>query len=603
MVAASLACSLAAGAQPKQVMLLHSFGPHFRPWSEYARTIRAELRRQSPFPLDIIEYSLVSGRSADDSSEAAFVEYLRALHAKDPLDLIVSIGAPAAGFVQRYRHQLFAKTPMVFTAVDHRRVQYSTLTENDAVVAVGIDYLAAFENILQVLPDTKTVAVVVGTSPVEKFWADVIARTVKPLDNRISLIWYNDLSFEEILQHAAALPRHSAIFWELMLVDAAGVVHEGNTPLTRLHAVANAPIFSYDDAFYGRELVGRPMHSAVDGSLQTVAVAVRILRGEKAGDIKMPPLGFSTPKYDWREMQRWGISESRLPPGSVIQFRDPTTWQQYRLPLLAICAALLLQAALITWLIYEHRRRHAAEVLASSSMSELAHMNRVATAGELSASIAHEVNQPLTGISARASAALRWLAAEKPDIEKTRAALTHIVNASHHASEIVTSVRAMFRKDSGERHPVDINQLILTVLDLVRIELRKHNVEVQMQLDMDLPRVECDRVQVQQVILNLVINAAEAMHESPSRVLRIRTSLSKPYVANISIEDTGSGIDPENLDRIFRALFTTKSSGMGMGLSICHSIIESHKGRIWASAAAEKGSVFQFELPTTVVEH
>jgi signal transduction histidine kinase len=230
-------------------------------------------------------------------------------------------------------------------------------------------------------------------------------------------------------------------------------------------------------------------------------------------------------------------------------------------------------------------------------------MNRMATAGELSASLAHEVNQPLTGISARASAALRWLAQEKPEIEKTRAALTHIVNASHRASEIVTSVRAMFRKDSGERLPVSINELILTVLALLRIELHKHGVEVVTQLDAALPRVECDRVQVQQVILNLVMNAIEAMHEAPSRMLRIRTDLSKPYLAHFSFEDTGPGIDPASRERIFRALFTTKSSGMGMGLSICQSIVESHNGRIWASAGAAGGSVFHVELPTTVAEH
>ena len=167
---------------------------------------------------------------------------------------------------------------------------------------------------------------------------------------------------------------------------------------------------------------------------------------------------------------------------------------------------------MITWLLLEHRRRQRAEVFARNTLSELTHMNRVATAGELSASLAHEVNQPLTGISARASAALRWLAVEKPDIEKTRAALTHIVNASHRASEIVTSVRAMFRKDSGERLPVSINELIPTVLALLRIESHKHGVEVVTQFDASLPRVECDRVQVQQVILNLVMNAIEAMH-------------------------------------------------------------------------------------------
>ena len=174
---ASLACPVALAAEgSKRVMLLHSFGRDFKPWDEYAKTIRSELDRQSPWPLDITDHSLVSARSSDEDPEGPFVEYLRALFAKRPLDLIVSIGAPAAKFVQRHRERLFTATPMVFTAVEQRRVQYSKLTENDAVVAVWIDYPAAFDNILQLLPDTKNIAIVVGTSPIEKFWTEEIAR-------------------------------------------------------------------------------------------------------------------------------------------------------------------------------------------------------------------------------------------------------------------------------------------------------------------------------------------------------------------------------------------------------------------------------------------
>src|SRR5262245_7710709 len=177
----------AMAAEPKQVMLLHSFGRDFKPWSDYAKTIRSELDRQSPWPLDITEHSLVTARSPDENPEVPFVEYLRALSAKRPPDLIVSIGAPAAAFVQRHRQQLCATTPMVLTAVELRRVQYSRLSANDAVVAVRINYLAAVENILQVLPDTKDVIVVVGTSPIEKFWKEAIAKEAEPLANRIKL--------------------------------------------------------------------------------------------------------------------------------------------------------------------------------------------------------------------------------------------------------------------------------------------------------------------------------------------------------------------------------------------------------------------------------
>ena len=335
----------AVGAESKRVMLLHSFGQNFRPWSEYAKAIRTELNRQSPWRLDILDHLLISARFSDQNAELAFVEYLRALYSERTLDLIISIGAPAAGFIQRHREQLFPVTPMLYAAVEQRRVSSSNLTENDAVVLLLHDHAAFFENILRVLPDTKTVAVVNGKSSAEQFWEGELRRAAKPFENRITFKWYSELSFEDILKDAAALPPLSAIIWESMSVDAARVVHEGDTALTRLHSVANAPIFTYLGGYFGPEIVGGPMHSVVEESRQTAAVAVRILGGEKASDIKIPVIGFATPQFNWREMQRWGISESSLPPGSEIRFRDLTVWEQYRIPILAVIAALLLQSA------------------------------------------------------------------------------------------------------------------------------------------------------------------------------------------------------------------------------------------------------------------
>ena len=593
---ALFACQVALAAEHKRVMLLHSFGQDFKPWSEYAKDIRAELKRQSPWPLDIIENSLVTARFSDENPEAPFVEYLSALFAKRPLDVIVSIGAPAADFVQRHRRRLFPTTPMVLTAVDQRRVQYSNLTGNDVAVAVNINYLSAFENILQVLPDTKDVIVVVGSSPIEKFWKEAIGKQAAPLTNRIKLSWTDELPFEELLKQASALPPHTAIFWELMIVDAAGVVHEGNLPLERLHAVANAPIFSYDESFFGNGIVGGPLLIVADTSRLTATVAVRILKGEKAGDIKVSPVEFSAPRFDWGQMQRWGISEKNLPPGSEILFRDPTVWEQYRAHILAVTAAILIQAALIFWLLYEHWRRQRAEILARNTMSELSHVNRLATAGQLSASIAHEVNQPLAGIVANAQAALRWL--EKANVEEVREGLKRIVSDGHRASDIITNLRAMFKSDVQEKTLVDINKLVLSVLALVRIDLQKHEIKLQTQLDDRIPQVLGNQVQLQQVISNLVMNAIESMGSSQTRALRIKTELSQSNTVHVSIEDTGTGIKSSDVAQLFKPMFTTKARGMGMGLSICQSIIENHDGRIWVSPGATGGSIFQFELPT-----
>ena len=187
--------SQSADPEPKRVLMLHSFGPRFKPWSDYAQTIRSEISRQRQKPVDFLDHSLVNARESDENSEAAFVEYLRTLYASRPIDLIVAIGAPAANFVQRHRQRLFSATPMIFTAVEQRRIKSEKLTENDTVVAVAHDFPAAFENILSVLPLTKTIAVVNGTSPNEKFWLEEMRRELAPLAGRVQLRWYDELFF------------------------------------------------------------------------------------------------------------------------------------------------------------------------------------------------------------------------------------------------------------------------------------------------------------------------------------------------------------------------------------------------------------------------
>ncbi|HEY7230494.1 MAG TPA: HAMP domain-containing sensor histidine kinase [Pseudolabrys sp.] len=589
----------ALAIEHKQVMLLHSFGRDFKPWSDYAKFIRMELDRQSPWPLDITEHSLISARSDDENPEGPFVDYLRALYAKRPVDLIVSIGAPAAAFVQRNRQHLFATTPMVFTAVDERRVQFSTLTANDAVVAVRIDYLAAVKNILQVLPDTKDVTVVVGASPIEKFWKEEIRRDLEPLADRIKISWTDHLSFEAFLKLAAALPPRSAIFWELMIVDAAGVVHEGDTPLANLHAVANAPIFSYDESFFGRDIVGGPLLLVADTSRQTAAAAVRILGGEKPGEIKIAPVQFGSPVFDWRQMQRWGISESHLPPGSRIYFRNPTAWERYRWQITLIAAVIFTQAALIFGLLYEHRRRRLAEVESLRRMSELAHLNRVATAGALSASIAHEVRQPLAAMVAQSGAAMRWLAHKTPDLPEARAALQKVADAGARASQIIENLRSMFRKEAGAPKPLNANNLLGNVLALTANEMRKHGIVLDTAFShTPAPLVLGDAAQLEQVFLNLIVNAIEAMRSSAAgaRTLDVSTTVGETGGVLITVADSGPGIDDANIDKIFDAFFTTKPDGMGMGLSICRSIVESHGGRLWVGRA-DRGLTFHVLLP------
>jgi C4-dicarboxylate-specific signal transduction histidine kinase len=301
--------------------------------------------------------------------------------------------------------------------------------------------------------------------------------------------------------------------------------------------------------------------------------------------------------FDWRQLQRWGISESDLPAGSEIWFRESSAWERYRTQILAITAAILVQALLIGWLLHERQYRRRAERTARETFSDLTQMNRMATAGELSAAIAHEIRQPITGIVTMANAALRWLSRDNPDIGRAKDAMNKVVKAGHHASDVITNVRGLFGKDTQENTPTDLNKLIRSVLEVVSVDLHKHNIEAQVDLSEQLPPVIGHEVQLQQVILNLVMNAIESMHSAERRMLSVKSVGTGHNGVRVSIADTGSGISVTNLNRLFKPMFTTKAGGMGMGLAICKSIIESHNGRIWVTAGSPGGSIFQFELP------
>ena len=218
----------------------------------------------------------------------------------------------------------------------------------------------------------------------------------------------------------------------------------------------------------------------------------------------------------------------------------------------------------------------------------------------MTASIAHEINQPLAAMVANANAAQRWLANVTPGhLEEAKAALKQINNDGHRAAELIQGVRAMFRNDGQKRVLIDINQLVRDVLELAQDELLKHHISVEIELNDELPTAMADRVQLQQVILNLITNAIDAMESVTDRprTLRVKSEIGDRGVSLVSIGDTGTGIDPDIMDRIFDTYFTTKPSGMGVGLSICRSIVETHNGRLWASTGALHGSVFWLELP------
>jgi PAS domain S-box-containing protein len=231
---------------------------------------------------------------------------------------------------------------------------------------------------------------------------------------------------------------------------------------------------------------------------------------------------------------------------------------------------------------------------------ELAHANRFATMGQMSASIAHEVRQPIAATATNAAAALRWLGRQPPDLEEVRQALVRIVESSHRAGDIIEQIRALIKKAPPRKDRVDVNEAIREVIELVRGEAASTGVAMQARLADDLPLIHGDRVQLQQVMLNLIINAVEAMsgNTEAARELLITTDAAEPDGVLVSVRDSGPGLAPPVLEHLFEAFYTTKPTGLGMGLSICRSIIDAHGGRLWAEANEPRGTIFWFVTPT-----
>jgi C4-dicarboxylate-specific signal transduction histidine kinase len=244
-------------------------------------------------------------------------------------------------------------------------------------------------------------------------------------------------------------------------------------------------------------------------------------------------------------------------------------------------------------------RKHSEDAL-RDAQAELVHAARLTTMGELAASIAHEVNQPLTSIVSNANACLSWLTRDLPNLDRARSSAERIVRDGHAAADVIKSIRAMLRKSAPEVAQLDINGVIMDVLELMRDELRRHDIGLVTNLSCDLGRVAGDRVQIQQVIVNLVKNAIDAMSavSHRARLLRVATHVDADGYALICVEDTGVGLDQAKIQRIFEPFFTTRPDGMGLGLSICRSIVEAHGGRLCASAVVPYGSVFRFTVPT-----
>jgi hypothetical protein len=307
-----------AQTDPRRVLVLTSFEQQFLPHNVVSAVFREELTLRSQRPVQFVDVSVPSSQSWDHGEGDATLAYLDSTFAIHRPDLIVSIGGVTAIFAQKYRDRIFPGTPLLLSSVDQRFVDSRSLRANETAVAVAIDERQIVENILQLFPDTTTLAIVVGASSIERAWREDFIRAFQPFTSRLCFIWFNDLSFNDMLKRSAILSPHPAILFAHLGIDARGVAQVEDRALPEMRRVADAPIFGVFNRQLGHGIVGGPVLNLDEVGRSAAIAALRILQGESPQRIVTPAQRMGTPMFDAAELARWGIADSRVPPGSVV---------------------------------------------------------------------------------------------------------------------------------------------------------------------------------------------------------------------------------------------------------------------------------------------
>jgi signal transduction histidine kinase len=363
----------AMAAKTKRVLLLHSFGREFAPYDVIVAAFRSELAKGSSEPVAVYDASMDAGQAPGSDVQQPLMELLLHRFAGSPPDVVVTIGPPAAAFYPQNRDKVFPATPLVISGVDERFVLKSALRAGDAAVASHQSLPGVVDNILRVLPDTQKIVVVLGDSPLERFWRGETSRQFARFANRVSIEWLNNLSLEQMRQRVAALPPHSAVLYAILLTDAAGVPHERRAALASLVEVSTAPIFSLFESDLPHGVVGSSAahHSQQREGALAAAAASRALSGENPADPTIQIVDYDASVYDWRELKRWGIDLARVPAGSEIRFQPRSLWDEHRILIITAVSIFVLQAALSTGLVWQRIRRRRAEEEALSLSGRL----------------------------------------------------------------------------------------------------------------------------------------------------------------------------------------------------------------------------------------
>ena len=455
LLAALAAClapwpSFAAEPLPRSILVLEQSDVRSPFYAAIYSGLQSEVNASATSPVTIYVENLDLSRFPGPEYEQSLRAHLEVKYRDTPIGIVVTVGPVAFEYALRRRAELWPGIPIVFAFVDEATIAGSNLPDDvtGRITRLRLQDMVAVARV--VVKGLKRVAIVgdrFETQPIFRHFKDELPAVAAELE----VIDLTGLPMAELRKRVAALPNDAAILYTALFSDGAKVFRRPVDALAMIAEVANRPIVLSIETHLDRGGIGGYFTLPAIIGKEAAAQVLRILDGESPAGIPITTGDSLRPIFDWRQMQRWGVSEGDLPPGSEIRNRVLTIWEAYPSEIAAIAAMVFLQSGLIGVLLYENRRRRRAEASASKLESDLAHMNRVATAGELTASIAHEIRQPLAAIVTHGGAGLRWLKNKVPDLDEVRLALQRIVSEGHRADAVINNIRAMFRNESTPR--------------------------------------------------------------------------------------------------------------------------------------------------------
>jgi len=549
-------------------------------------------------PVEIYSEYLDAERFPTPDNAATAGEYLARKYGDRNIRVITASAAQALQFAIAFRDRISASVPVVHVGVPKDQAESMTLLPGVVGATADLDPTPTLRMALQLQPDARHIVVALGAAERDRLWGDRVRSAMKRLPGDVDAEYLTGLRTEDLLQRLRVLPKNTIVFTPGYFVDGAGQVGSPRQSVESIGAASAAPVYGALDTFLGAGIVGGYMTLYVDQATRAGQIVVKLLNGTNPSEIA-PSSVAARPIVDWRQIQRWGIDDRLLPADTLVQFREPSLWAKYWQAASIAIAILLLQAGTIVWLLAERRRRRLAEADSQKRFSEMAHMNRRVAMGGLTASIAHELNQPLGAIHNNAGAAQLLIKADPPRLDEVAEILEDIKHDDKRASEVLARIRRMLRKTDLEVGALDLSDAMGETQKLLAYDAQTHGVSVKVDPEPGLPNVWADSVQIQQVLLNLALNSMEAMQGQPAetRQLTIRSRQSNAKEAEVSVIDSGTGIPDEMLPHVFDPFVTSKVGGMGLGLSISRTIVEAYGGRMRAESMPKGGAAVHFTLP------